>query len=71
MLIDGVRGMSGSCDSVRLPLHAAWVSRGRCSSCMAFATVKTSIGARLTDTVALPAPSDWGNTGFSGESRAE
>lgn len=35
------------------------------------ATAEASIAARLTNTVAVLAPSDWGNPGFSGESRAE
>ena len=38
---------------------------------MTVAIADVSIAANLLDTVAVLAPSDWGNPGFSGESRAE
>ena len=71
MLVDGGRKDKRVSDIVHLPLHAAWIGWGSCSSCLAFTTAEASIAARLTNTVAVLAPSDWGNPGFSGESRAE
>ena len=58
-------------DIIRLPLHAAWISRGCSSNYLTFAIADVSIEASLFDTLALPTPSDWSNPGFSGESRAE
>lgn len=71
MLVDGDRKEKWVSDIVHLPLHAAWIGWGSCSSCLAFATAEASIAARLTNTVALLAPSAWCNHGFSGESGAE
>ena len=71
MLVSGDR-LGGGSDIVR-PAAIRSMDRPETlrTNCSAFATENVAIKAILIDTVAVLAPRDWGNPGFSGESRAE